>query len=74
MIIELHEKAHDRTVKEAHVGVVVSRLGGLERWMIDVRNVDGKSATAIAQGGTAGAFRSGRARKATQIQKAMHKL
>ena len=38
--------------------VVVSRPGGLERWMIDVRTVDGKSATASALGGTEGAFRS----------------
>ena len=44
--------------KEARMDVVVSRPGGLERWMIDVRTVDGKCATAIALGGTEGAFRS----------------
>ena len=55
---ELHEKAHDGTLKEARVDVFASRLGGLERWMIDVRTVDGQSATAIALGGTEGAFRS----------------
>ena len=33
-------------------------LEGLERWMIDVRTVEGKSATAIALGGTEGASRS----------------
>ena len=58
VIPELHVKAHDGSVKEARMDVVVSRPGGLERWMIDVRTVDGKSATAIALGGTEGAFRS----------------
>ena len=58
MVPELHGKARDVTVKEARMHVVVSRLGNLERWMIDVRTVDGKSATAIALGGTEGAFRS----------------
>ena len=58
VIPELHEKAHDGTVKEARMDVVVWRPGGLERWMIDVRTVDGKSATAIALGGPEGAFRS----------------
>ena len=38
--------------------VVVSRPGSLERCMIDVRTVDGKCATAVALGGTEGAFRS----------------
>ena len=37
VIPELHEKAHDETVKEAGIDVIVSRPGGLERWMIDVR-------------------------------------
>ena len=55
---ELHEKAHDGTVKEARMDVVVSRPGSLERWMIDVRTVNGKCATAVALGGTKGAFRS----------------
>ena len=58
MIPELHERAHDGTVKETRMDVVVARLGGLERWMIDVRTDDGKCATAIALGGTEGAFRS----------------
>ena len=46
MIPELHEKAPNGTVKETRMDVVVSRPGNLERWMIDVRTVDGKSATA----------------------------
>ena len=45
-------------MKEARTDVVASKLGGFERWMIDVRTVDGKCATAIALGGTEGAFRS----------------
>ena len=57
-ILELHEKAHDGTVKGAPMDVVVSRPRGLKRWMIDVRTVDGKSATAIALGGTESACRS----------------
>ena len=57
MIPELHERAHDGTVKEARMDVVVSRPGGLERWLIDVRTVDGKCATATALGGTEHAFR-----------------
>ena len=57
-IPELHEKAHDGTVKEAGMDVVVSRPGGLERWTFGVRFADGKSATAIAQGGTESACRS----------------
>ena len=57
MIPELHEKAHDGSVKEARMDVVVSRPGGLERRMTDARTVDGKCATAAALGGTEGAFR-----------------
>ena len=38
----LHEKVQDGTVKEARMDVVVSRPGGLQRWTIDVRTVDGK--------------------------------
>ena len=56
MIPELHERAHDGTAKEGRMDLV--RPGGLERWMIDVRTVDGKCATAIVLGGTEGAFRS----------------
>ena len=37
VIPESHEKAHDGTVKEARMDVVVWRRGGLERWMIDTR-------------------------------------
>ena len=57
MIPDMHERAHDGTVKEARMDVVVSRPGGLERWMIDVRTDDGKCATAVALGGTESAFR-----------------
>ena len=53
----LHEKVQDGTVKESRMDVVVSRPGGLQRWTIDVRTVDGKCATANALGGTEGAFR-----------------
>ena len=67
-IFELHEKAHDGTVKEARMDVVLSRPGGLERWMIDVRTVDGKSATAIALGGTEGAFRSAEQEKQSRYK------
>ena len=68
VILELHEKAHDGTVKEARMDAVVSRPGGLQRWMIDVRTVDGKSATAIALGGSEGAFRSGEQEKQRRYQ------
>ena len=54
VIPELQEKAHDGTVTEARMDVVVWRPGGLERWMIDVRTVDGTCATAVALGGTEG--------------------
>ena len=50
VINELHERAHDGTVKEARMDVVVSRPGGLERWLIDVRTLDGRCATATALG------------------------
>ena len=58
VIPELHEKAHDGTVKEARMDDVVSRPRGLGRWMIDVRTVGRKSATAVALAGTGGAFRT----------------
>ena len=73
-ILELHEKAHDGTVKEARMDVVVSRLGGLERWMIDLSSVDGKCATAVALGGTEGALRSAEQEKQRRYKGHAHAL
>ena len=74
VIPELHERAHDGTVKEARMDVVVWRPGGFERRMIDVRTVDGKCATAIALGGTEGAFRSAEQEKQRRYKGHAHAL
>ena len=64
--------AHDGTVKEARMDVVVSRLGG--RWLIDVLIVDGLSAAAVAQGGTAGAYQAGKQEKQSRYEGQAHTL
>ena len=68
VIPELHEKAHDGTVKEARMDVVVSRPGGLERWMIDVAHLRRTECDSNCSGRHRRHLQVSRARKATQIQ------
>ena len=57
VIKKLHEIARDFSVTEARVDAVMARPGGLQRWLVDVRAIDGLSETAAAKRGTRDAMR-----------------
>ena len=48
--------------------------GGLERWMVDVRTVEGKCVAAVAVGGTEGALRSAEQEKQRRHKGHAHAL
>ena len=53
---ELHRISSGGAVVEGRMDIVVSRPGGLSRWLVDVRTVDAQAARSIACGGAAAAL------------------